>query len=213
MEEYQYLIDKYFGMPTWDSQSISQYDKVKAKHYLEQYWLDREEYEYCWEAILKKIFITGYRIFDPLFPDDYGLIAMLGGRLFTEDSFHALMNCFQAAGDKHFVIIENTADENPPIRLKFPTNISWKEFRDGDFIATVIIDMHHREYFVYTDKSKCGKYVSSDHRRPLHLIAFKKEYEDLFKQNFQVSKEEWEGMYNEWLPGNCKNRVMDNSQL
>ena len=212
MEEYQGLLDKYFGTPSWDLSlpRTEGNDIEMAKSYMERYWLADSEYEAYWKPIQEKIFISIYGLSEYIFPDSYELIAIRAGTLFIEESFNLLMECFRSIGDKYFVVIENSIDPIP-FRFKYPTDISWAEFRSGDFITTVVVDMPNREYFVYTASCKCAKYAASEHVSPLDLIAFKREYEDLFKEKFKVSKEEYEYMYDEWLPENYKGKVIDNS--
>ena len=189
-----------------------------AEDYLNKYWLTESEYLSRWKKIHQRIFNNIHICLpDLVFNSTFNLIALRGGRLFEKVDFLQLQKSLIEIGETHFVVIENTFDdklfENTfgtyhelAFRMKYPTNISWEELNNGSFISSTIVEDMHKEFFVFSESGKWGKYAANDYKQPLDIIGFKPEYEAIFKNNFEQPSEEWEEI-KEWLPPKYKDII------
>jgi len=174
-----------------------------AENYLSKYWLSKSEYETEVKEIQAKIFNSQVRKFqDFVFLKSFETVALRGGILFEEEDFNILKECFRETGDKYIYIIENDfglPPETPPFRMKYSSNINWKELVSGNFISTVLFNWPSKEYYVFGDTGLWGKYSANEYKNPLDIIGFDKSYSGLFKGKFEQPPEEKEEI-SEWLP-------------
>ena len=214
MIEYEHHIEKYsllgYHMYSHTIPELEWGNKKLATKYLEKYWLPTSKYETDWKPIQDQIF-TNQDIGLPkqVFSNEYQLTVLRGGLLFEKTDYEQLQECMLKVGDKNFVIIENTFGgkiDEPPFRLKYPTNTTWEDLTSGNFISSILFEMFHKEYFVYSESGVWGKYAASDYENPLDIIGFKPEYEAIFKKNFEQSSEEWKEI-KEWLPPKYKDII------
>lgn len=169
--------------PDWGNRKV-------AETYLEHYWLSRQDYESTWKAVLDRIFINQeiglpQMVFAPV----YRLQASRGGCLFVEEELMRLQECTQAVSDRFLFVIENTFGgrvKAPIFRMKFPSNISWCEINSGNFASAILLEMPHKEYFVFGDSGTWGKYIASDYDSPLDILGFTKDVANLFTSNIKV---------------------------
>lgn len=171
-------------------------NKDVAKAYLDKYYISEDEYSRQWKLFRDAIFINQNKGLPELvFSDTFRLIATQGGVLFTQEDFEDLQKCILALGDKYLIIIQNTFGKSlnvPPLRMKYPSDITWDQLMGGNFIFTALFEMFKNEYFVFSESCKWGKYSANDFENPLDIIGFKPEYKSIFKENFKQPKEEWE---------------------
>jgi len=200
-----------------------------SEEYMKKYWIAEAEWLTYWQPIKNDIFCsTSTHLPEMMFENDFELIALIGGVIFTEQDFYLLQDCMKETGDKLFAIIENEGaqpiitDENgkrvfhPPLRFKFPIDIGWQELKNGGGISMEIFESTNREFFVYGDSVKWGKYVANEYWErsidpagtPLEIIGFKKEFSDLFNKKFKfnLSRSERRRIM-KWLPKLYKNRI------
>lgn len=211
MKEYEPHIE-YYSNHWWSSfsQTIPKSEwgnKDVAKTYLEKYWLPTAEYEKYWKPLQNKIFINQEAGLPELvFAKDYELIAMRGGSLMEELDYKALQPCLLALHEEHFIVVENTYGgrlDEPSFRLKYPTNLSWKDLKSGNFISSIVFEMFHNEYFMFSESGVWGLYSANEYKNPLHIIGFKPEHGALFREQFFQPKEEWDEI-RDWLPPKYK---------
>lgn len=208
MIEYEHHIEKYsllgYHMYSHVVPESEWGDKKLAKSYLEKYWLSQAVYDKKWHPIQDKIFTNQEKgLPAQVFSEQYELIALRGGFLLEEVDFKELQKCMLNLEDKHFVVIENTFGgklDEPPFRMKYPTNISWKELMSGNFISSILFEMFHKEYFIFSDSGVWGMYAANEYDKPLNIIGFKPEYSAIFNKNITQSKEEWKEIKENWLP-------------
>jgi len=185
-------------------------DKKVAENYLERYWLSENEYRSIWEPIQKQIFVhekDGLTNF--IFADGFKIFAFRGGCLFDQEDFERLQRCFTAIGESYFVIVENSFGNQelvPRFRMKFPTVIDWKELISGNFVSSILVEMPHKEYFVFGNSGGWGKYVANDYKDPLDILGFKPEHGTVFYEELRTSAEENAEIYT-WLPQLYKKRL------
>lgn len=163
-------------------------DQEAARCFLEKYWLSKNEYFDFWKKKQNNIFCTENKFSqNSVFLEGYCVIKEIGGCLFTEKSFEQLMAVLKDLGNANFVIVQNKQDYTygePMFRMKFPTNITWKEIISGNYISAVLLEMHYNEYFVFGDSCDWGKYAGNEFELPLDIIGFKPELADIFLKYF-----------------------------
>lgn len=178
--------------------------------YFEKYWLDNREYMGKWLPIQNAIFDSKAKYFpDMMFNSGFRLIPLRGGLIFTEEDFALLQECISQTGDKYFTIVQNCSEENPHneqpcLRFKYPSNITWGEIMSGGLVSLELFKYPFKEYFVFGDTGTWGKYVANDYIYPLDIIGFQKEYSDVFREHFEPLIEP--EIYSEWLPNTYQYR-------
>ena len=208
MIEYEHHIEKYsllgYHMYSHVVPESEWGDKKLAKRYLEKYWLSQAEYEKKWLPIQDQIFINQEKgLPAQVFSESYELMALRGGTLLEEIDLEELQKCMLSLGDEYFVIIENTYGgklDEPPFCMKYPVNISWRELMSGNFISSILFEMFHKEYFIFSVSGVWGMYAANEYKRPLNIIGFKPEHSYIFNKNITQSEEEWKEIKAHWLP-------------
>ena len=172
-------------------------DSIKeTQDYLGRYWLQEPEYLSKWKNVQGSIFHL-----DKVFPNmvvkpRFELLVRQGGLLFEQEEFELLKDCIRLSKDNHLFIIEDYDELNPPhesgplLRFKYPTNLSWSEINIGEGISYELFQRPVRNYYVFGDSGKWGKYVANDFDTPVDIYCFKKEFESVFRGNLKVTKEE-----------------------
>ena len=123
----------------------------QTESYFEKYWLSKSEYLQKWLLIQKSIYdVSGFQFPYVKFQTDFEIIALRGGLIFTEQDFTLLKDCLKETGESHFVIVENVDEDNPhhgepPLRFKYPLNISWQELLSGGYISQELFQMSVKE--------------------------------------------------------------------
>lgn len=123
-----------------------------ALAYLKKYHLSEEEYLKDWKSIQSTIFRNqDGSLPEMMFNEGFSLLAIRGGILFEKEDFESLQNCIRELGDKKLFIIQNDFGgklKSSPLRMSYPSDITWEELMSGNFISTVIFEMFANEYFV-----------------------------------------------------------------
>lgn len=189
--------------------------RLQSKFFLEKFWLSDKEYINNWKVVSDSVFTKYFKhLPDLLFNKEFELMAIRGGTLFTEDEYLSLQKCMEAAGDKFFVVLENknirkkADDDLPYLQFKFPVSTTWKVLNNGDVnypdISYDLLWIMNKEFFIFGDSGKWGKYSACDYyETPLDIIGFKSELEFVFQENFKRSKKEKEEIRG-WLPKEYK---------
>lgn len=198
-----------------------------SEEYLKKYWLNEEEWQNYWQPLKDKIFrLESTYLPDMMFKEDFALIALIGGVVFTEDDFKALQNCMLEVGDKWFVIVENQhmqpkfkGDDgeiivDPLLQFKFPVEISWNELLNGGLLSMEVFQNACKEFFVFGSSAKWGKYAANEYwdrsvdpaGTPLDIIGFKPALASIFREHFKQLKKEQEEI-REWLPQEYKKLI------
>jgi hypothetical protein len=169
-------------------------NRQAAESYLERYWLSSAEYQRTWKQLQDRIF-TNHEIGLPemLFSPGYELQASRGGCLFVREEFVRLQECIQAISEKFLFVIENTFGgrvKEPVFRMKFPAGVSWEELTGGNFASSILLEMPHKEYFVFGESGAWGKYAANDYQSPLDILGFKREVANVFGNKFKLSEVE-----------------------
>jgi len=178
----------------------------ETRVFMEKYWLDSREYLEKWKFLQNRIFINNKHFPDMVFNSEFEIIILGGGLIFNQEDFELLKNCIKHTGDEEFVIIQNynkndppkiyTNDSgwviHPPLRFKFPVNITWNELLEGGGVSDELFKSPYKEYFVFGNNGGWGKYVANDFNYPLDIIGFIKGHAPIFESIFKVSKEERE---------------------
>lgn len=169
-------------------------DRQGAEDYLKRYWLSSDEYERKWKQVQDRVFINQeIGLPQMVFASGYLLQASRGGCLFVQDEFVRLQKCTKAVSEQFLFVIENTFGgrvKEPIFRMKFPTSISWDELAGGNFASAILLEMPHKEYFVFGESGSWGKYVANDYESPLDILGFKREVASVFRNKFRPSEVE-----------------------
>lgn len=211
MIEYKQLLDEYSSeYYLLYSTTITEKEwgnKDAALEYLKKYHLFEDEYLVKWKPVQDMVFKNHDKSLpEMMFSKGFSFLAIRGGILFEKEDFENLQSCVRQLGDKKLLIIQNDFGgklNSTPLRMSYPSDMTWEELMSGNFISTVIFEMFANEYFVFSESGKWGKYSANDYEQPLDLIGFKPEYESIFKKNFEQPPEEWEEI-KEWLPPEYK---------
>lgn len=211
MTEYKQLLDKYSSeYYLLYSTTITEKEwgnKDAALEYLKKYHLSDDEYLEKWKPIQDMIFRNQDKSLpEMMFNEGFSLLAIRGGILFEREDFENLQSCVRKLGDEKLLIVQNDFGgglDSTPLRMSYPSDITWEELMSGNFISTVIFEMFANEYFVFSESGKWGKYSANDCEQPLDIIGFKSDYEPVFRKSFEQPPEEWEEI-KEWLPPKYK---------
>ena len=90
-------------------------------------------------------------------------------------------------------MIENTFGgrvKEPIFRMKFPMDICWDELTSGNFASAILLEMPHKEYFVFGESGSWGKYVANDYEFPLDVLGFRREIANIFRDKFSLTDAE-----------------------
>jgi hypothetical protein len=164
----------------------------QAEVYLGKYWLDSNEFNKVWLPVMGQVFASEpEELPDMMFKPGFQLIPQLGGAVFIKEDFDLLQECMKETNDTHFVIIENAVKrtsppEDPPFRMKYPSNITWAEVMSGNYISSMIFEASMKSYFIFGDSGLWGKYAATDYYLPVDIIGFKLEYAQVFTDKFKV---------------------------
>ena len=163
-----------------------------AENYLERYWLPFAEYERTAKQMQDRIFTNQESgLPEMIFSSGYELQVSQGGCLFVQEEFTRLQECTQAISEKFLFVVENTFGgrvREPTFRMKFPTAIGWDELTGGNFASAILLEMPHKEYFVFGESCTWGKYIANDYESPLDILGFKQEVGSLFRNRFKLSE-------------------------
>jgi len=143
---------------------------------------------------------------DYIFNDGFIIRPILGGGLFSKVDFIALNNCMKIIGDEEFVIIQDikmigesdldiSKKKAPLLSFKYPIGLNWNDYmiNEGNSEGiTYELNSPIRNYFVFGDKGKWGKYTANDANEGMgvDIIGFKPEYLDVFREHFPISTQE-----------------------
>jgi hypothetical protein len=193
------IIERYGNSASEEIFHLSVTNRGKGNHkkaidYLNKYFMDEKTYSNIWKPIQKNIFqneSSGLPL--PLFRDDFSLLAIQGGVLFEKNDFEYLQNCIKNIGDKNIVIIQNDFGgriEEPLLRMIYPSDITWEELINGDFISIALFEIPHNEYLVFSESCKWGKYSANDYDYPVDIIGFNPIYSHIFKEQYKQTDNE-----------------------
>jgi len=181
--------------------------RKQTESYFEKYWLSKTEYLQKWLPLQNSIYeVSGKQFPDIRFKDGFEVIPLRGGLIFAEEDFCLLQRCMKETGDRNFVVVENDNEDNtrygePLLRFVYPANITWSELLSGAYVSRALFQISIKEYFVFGDTGRWGKYVANDYINPLDLVGFQKEVSSLFRANFEPLVE---SEVSEWLPSTWK---------
>ena len=198
MKEYSAILDFFSrkGYEMYSSTIPASHwgDRQVAQNYLERYWLSFAEYQRTWKQVQDQVFINqDVGLQNMVFSPGYELQASRGGCLFVREEFARLQECTQAISEEFLFVVENTFGgrvKEPVFRMKFPTGISWDELAGGNFASSILLEMPHKEYFVFGESGAWGKYTANDYESPLDILGFKREVASVFGKKFKLSEAE-----------------------
>lgn len=195
MEDFQGLLEAYSFPKSYG----------RTKGYLKNYWLSKNEYLEKWESIQSKIFSLNTAFPEMVFRSGLIILARKGGVLFEKTDFELLQECLSMTKDRFIFIIEDYDEVHPPhdsgpgLRFKYPFDIRWDEMNIEEGLSYELFKRPIRNYYVFGDSGKWGKYVANDSKFPLEIFGFHKDYESIFFEKFKNSKKEMKELVG-WLP-------------
>lgn len=166
-------------------------DQNRALDYLRKYQISLDEYTKKWLPIQETIFLNTNEAFPKVkFGDEYSLYISTGGVTLEKEDFESLQRCMIQLGDTNLIIIQNVfggALEDPPLRMKYPVNITWEELMGGGFISTALFENYHYDFFIFSESGIWGKYAANIYEYPLSIIGFKGKCKIYFEGEFVSS--------------------------
>lgn len=150
-----------------------------SQRYFAKYWLSREELVSNWLPVHRKIFAHEHLCgAGHVFGSQFKQRISTGGLLFVKDEFELVMRLGKMAGDRHFAIVEDYDEDqppphkHPPLRFKYPISTSWEEINAGGYISLELFGMPHKNYFVFGDSGLWGKYAANDDVFPRYFFGY-----------------------------------------
>lgn len=106
--------------------------------------------------------------------------------MFVEEDFNRFRNILNTVGDKYFVVIRHTDehDDASPLRLKFPSNITWEEITSGNYISSVFLFTSRFKYYIISESGNWGKVTDNDFHYPVDIWCFKPNIAEFFRSEF-----------------------------
>jgi hypothetical protein len=168
-------------------------DRAVAESYLEKYWISSAEYEETWRTVQNRVFrIAATGSSEVVFQPEFEIFVMKGGCLFDEAEFDRVRSCALNLDEKFIIVIENSFAgelQEPAFRMKFPVDIEWEEMISGNFASAIMLEMPHKDYFVFGESASWGKYTANDHEIPVDIFGFKGVAERIFKSALSAADE------------------------
>lgn len=164
-----------------------------ALEFIDKYWLSVDMFNNKWNPVFQTVFPEAQLSKSKMmFNEDFVYMAFAGGQLFVEDDYNKLINCMRLLGEESFVIIENSCfEKEPQLRFVFPVSLTWEELSNGAFMSAALLNLFHKDYFVIGNSGKWGKYMGNVYFNSTELLGFKKEYSDIFVNEFKNSNNEF----------------------
>jgi len=206
MSEYNKILNHYSFKAYWVTSSLSEEEWENtglAEKYLEKYWLSDSEYLQKWYPKQKLIFNDQANgLPDIMFQNNYKILVTRGGSLFIKEDFVQLQHCMNYIKDDYFVVIEDRSldGELPPIKMKFPSTISWDKLLDRNFMASFLVEGLFSSYFVFGDSGEWGIYSDNEYIWPMHIIGVKCNHLSLFHNFFRELEQDFAEVKDDWLP-------------
>ena len=166
-----------------------------TRKYLRKYWLSKQEYLSKWKSVQSRVF-SEKEFPKMVFNQGYQRLICKGGMLIEQTEFELLKECFQLTNDSYLIIVEDFNELDPPhdsgplLRFRYPVNITWEEINIGEGISYELYQRPIRNFFVFGDTGNWGKYAANEHEFPLDIFGFKKEYEKIFRNRFEMTEKE-----------------------
>ncbi len=151
-------------------------DLKKGKAFLERYGISETAYETRWGPLQQRLFRAINKLgYDVRFRPDFAKIPLDGGVLFEAEEYRQLQAFMREIGDERLLIVQNPlpkTDAPAPFRLELPISLSWEAlFEAGDYMASVLFEMPHNEYFVFSESGRWGKYAANDYAEPVDIYG------------------------------------------
>jgi hypothetical protein len=184
--------------------------KLQSLRYLDKYWLHVDDYVQKWQTLQSQVFNADRYFPELVFKQELDVLIVGGGVIFDKEDFEKFKVCLKEVGDEKFAIVQNINKsdpskvyyldkgwtEHPLLRFKYPADITWEELLSGGGISDELFKNPYKEYYIFGDKAVWGKYAANDYKYPLDIIGYRKDYENLFKSVFKLSKDEKEEIIN-----------------
>lgn len=165
-------------------------DYKAAEEYMLHYSLTKEDYEKTWKSIWGKIF-NQVCIGHPkgVFKKDFQVWKLMGGSLFEESEFLSFQKSINSIGDKYIIIIQNVfQDDTPPFRMRFPSDITWKELCSGSFLSKALLEMDFNDYYMFGESGEWGKYSATEAYFPMDYLGVNSSSRSAFQELIEKSK-------------------------
>jgi hypothetical protein len=175
--------------------------KKQSKLFLDNFWLTEKEFQDNWLKIKNHIFNSvAKNLPDKIFNNGYEEVIKQGGVLFTQAEYEMLQECMKKAGDKYFIILENSSvrkiesGQLPHLQFKFPVNTTWEELNNGDEhfpdISYELLWVMNKDFYVFGDSALWGKYSAIDYfDTPFEILGFKQNISSCFRSRFKQENE------------------------
>jgi len=184
---------------------------MDSKNYLEKYFVPDEEYLAYADSVMSEVFDLNAKFPDFVFKHSF-FLTLKGGALFTFKDLEKIKECMRRTGDTCFLVFEDYDELSPPhssgpaLRFKYPNNIEWELMCINDGISYELFKRPIRNFYVFGNTGKWGRYVANDSETPLDIFGFDKEFRGVFEHNYNdpiIGQNE----ILEWLPPAYKEKL------
>ncbi len=184
--------------------------------FLNSYGMSDSEYRNTCFPIMERIFKFNPReIFDlrresvsNLFCGSFNFFAYHSSPLFWKRTYEMIQNICKECKDCYIYIIEAECceeDTDIAFKIKIPACFSWEKISCGGYITDVLFNMFQKNYFVFGDSGKWGRWCDYDNDIiDYEIFGFKllnksiSDYKDFYSISYDEFRE-----YN-YIPNNLK---------
>lgn len=183
--------------------------------FFQRFWLKEQRLNSFWRPVIDTVFRRlGRGYIDIDVDEDWVLIPMVGGSVFTQVEYSLLMAYAIEIGDVTYAVIEDydvqdpPHNSGPPLRFEFPCTALWGEVNSGGYISVELFHMPHKDYFVVGNQGKWAKYVANDYELPLNLLFVRRGLQSEFMTAFDPFFRKDEEAIMRLLPAHLADRVI-----
>ena len=141
--------------------------------FLHQYAMNDFEYKDICIPVMRKVFkFSPEKPFDvntmtmsDMIEENFEYFSYHSSPLFWKESYELILKICAEYGDQNIFIVEEECCEKDPdsaFKIRIPVGKSWNEVSNGGYITDVLFNSSNRNYYVFGDSGKWGKWCDYD---------------------------------------------------
>ena len=163
----KYSDDYYIQMFGSHTQMRFEESYNNAHAFLRHFAIEENDFKRNCLPILQQIFLLplneAFDIYSmdlcQVFQHNYNMKVHILSPIFTSETYPMIQGISKAYGEKYFYVIEKEypdEDTDTAFKLRFPTDISWRELLNGGFISEILFNMPYNQYYVFGESCNWG---------------------------------------------------------